>query len=90
MIAQHLFSGKTNVVEVHLSELDEQLSYEVLIESKGFCTAFALVDIDNVFFCYGIAKFSFTLPCLDKGEYLMTIRDKNDPDTIILQQNALI
>ncbi len=90
MVAQNLFSGKKNIVKVHLVNFDELLSYEVLIKSKGFCTPACLVDVDNVFFCQQIAKFTFNLPCLDKGEYTMTIRVKSLLEVIILKQNALI
>jgi len=90
MIAQNLYSGKSNVVEIHTSSFNEQLDYEVLIKSKGFCSPPALVNVNSVFFCRSVAKLTFDLPCLDKGEYIMTIRDKNLPETIFLKQNAII
>lgn len=90
MIAQHLSSGKTNVVEVSLDSFNDQLDYEALIESKGFCLPSIAVDIDNVSFCLNLAKFVFDLPCLDSGQYKITIRDKNDTENIILKQNAIV
>lgn len=90
MIAQNLFSGKKNVVEVYLKNFDDSLSYEVLIESKGFCIPVVLVDVDSVFYCQNVAKFFFELPCLDKGEYTIIIRLKTLPETIILKQNAVV
>jgi hypothetical protein len=90
MIAENLSSGKTNVVKIHLTNFDDSLSYEVLIASKSFCTPVCLVDVDNVFFCRNIANFTFNLPCLDKGEYTITIKTKDNPATIVLNQNAII
>lgn len=90
MIAQNIFSGKKNVVEVYLETLDLSLSYEVQIKSKGLCIPVATVDVDNVSFCSNIAKFSFVPPCLDGGEYSMTIRDKGQIENVILNQNALV
>lgn len=90
MIAQNLLKGNQNVVDIYKKSFDLLLDYEVLIQSKNFCFPSALIDVSNVSFCRNIAKLTFDVPCLDSGEYTMTIRDKNDQDNVILNQNALI
>ena len=90
MIAQALFSNKQNVINVYSENFNSQLSYEVLVKSKWLCLPTAIVDVINVSFCRNLITFTFDLPCLDKGDYSLIIRDKNDISVIVLTQNALV
>ena len=80
-VACQIRNGK-NAINIYDVEFDEGINYQIRLSNKNFCSAPVIVDVDGVFYCKDNAKLSFELPCVDVGEYVLEVLNKETSDVI--------
>lgn len=86
-IASPLTQGK-NALNIYDKDFDDMQDYQIRLTDKDFCYVPIVVDVEGVSFCNDNAKLTFVLPCLNRGNYIMQVLER-DTQEIIHEFNSI-